>query len=748
MFKPFLGGIRSRLFRASKNKPNRELRIDDIDLATQAQLILPYFDEGFYTSNSRGIIDAGMAPIQHYCAIGWREGRKPSQLFDDALYCLSNPAASEGGFAPLMHFALASLGTPHAVEQRLQADITLARPFFDTTTYLAQNPDVAAAGLDPVQHFCQYGWREGRNPNTAFDVRSYLGAKSFLVGLGLNPFIHSILSSETDPRNRDVANGHVRSSIGSVIDALTPAFDPAYYLHQNPDVGDLGVDPLEHFCLHGWHEGRDPSAHFSVGYYLQSNPDVAESGLNPFFHYVTQGQFEGRAGRHPGGDAFQSLQNQTPLEDMVANWRRSASKPADFITLADLKAQLAPRISSSNASLIISVGHDDYVSNSGGVQLCIQQEEKRAQAYNTTYLNIHPADPLPRLVHAEEDPDPVIILVRDGKRLGACHISELIAAVSSLRTSFNSAHVVVHHLMGHLPDAIANLVRACGTHECHLWLHDFFTVCPSYTLQRNAISYCGAPALTSNACRLCLYGTERERHEESMRAFFKQLKVHVLAPSSITARFWKEHSNLGSASLSVCPHLSLDWTTHEQSQVEQARSEQMATAPVTVAFIGTPAHHKGWPNFQRLAAVFSTDTRFRFIYFGARNMHLAGVDHVNVHVTADASDGMIAALKTHSVDLVLNLSQWPETFSFTTHEALAAGAFVLTTPLSGNIAALVEATQRGAVMQDMDDLLAAFTDGRAEELAQAARAICRTQRAQVTLSDMTLTVLAPERMAS
>ena len=58
---------------------------------------------------------AGVNPLDHYMAVGAREGRDPSGAFD-------------------------------------------------TTDYLAANPDVAAAGINPLQHFLQFGIHEGRSP--------------------------------------------------------------------------------------------------------------------------------------------------------------------------------------------------------------------------------------------------------------------------------------------------------------------------------------------------------------------------------------------------------------------------------------------------------------------------------------------------------------------------------------------------------------------------------------------------------
>ena len=56
-----------------------------------------------------------------------------------------------------------------------------------------------------------------------------------------------------------------------------------------------GVNPLDHYHLSGWHEGRDPSADFDTTLYLLRNPDVAAAGIDPLAHYLAAGRAEGRA---------------------------------------------------------------------------------------------------------------------------------------------------------------------------------------------------------------------------------------------------------------------------------------------------------------------------------------------------------------------------------------------------------------------------------------------------------------------
>ena len=71
-------------------------------------------------------------------------------------------------------------------------------------------------------------------------------------------------------------------------------FDKAYYLKLYDDVRKSDIDPIEHYVVHGWKEGRNPAPWFDTKYYLENNPDVASSGVNPFAHFIRWGIKEGR----------------------------------------------------------------------------------------------------------------------------------------------------------------------------------------------------------------------------------------------------------------------------------------------------------------------------------------------------------------------------------------------------------------------------------------------------------------------
>ena len=49
------------------------------------------------------------------------------------------------------------------------------------------------------------------------------------------------------------------------------------------------MDPIEHYLKLGAKENRNPSPDFDTKLYLQNFPNVAMSGMNPLEHYILHG---------------------------------------------------------------------------------------------------------------------------------------------------------------------------------------------------------------------------------------------------------------------------------------------------------------------------------------------------------------------------------------------------------------------------------------------------------------------------
>ena len=71
-------------------------------------------------------------------------------------------------------------------------------------------------------------------------------------------------------------------------------FNKDWYTSVYHDINKKGIDPIVHYLVYGWKEGREPSDRFKTWTYLKKYPDVKKSNINPLLHYEKYGKNEGR----------------------------------------------------------------------------------------------------------------------------------------------------------------------------------------------------------------------------------------------------------------------------------------------------------------------------------------------------------------------------------------------------------------------------------------------------------------------
>lgn len=72
-----------------------------------------------------------------------------------------------------------------------------------------------------------------------------------------------------------------------------PFFDPRAYISANPDIALGGLDPIIHYALFGWREGRG-GVHFDpVHYMAQQTAPLPHEEMAPFLHFLTVGRLAG-----------------------------------------------------------------------------------------------------------------------------------------------------------------------------------------------------------------------------------------------------------------------------------------------------------------------------------------------------------------------------------------------------------------------------------------------------------------------
>ena len=158
---------------------------------------------------------------------------------------------------------------------------------FDKEYYLKSNPELKK--LDPLTHYLLIGWKEGRNPSKEFDNNFYLNKYPAIKSFGLNPLIHYAIWGIKE--NRLINKNEEFKSFIQLLENSN-LFNESYYLKQSPTLNNL--TPIEHYLLHGWKEGKNPSKEFDNNFYLKTHHDVEKSKMNPLLHYITFGINEKR----------------------------------------------------------------------------------------------------------------------------------------------------------------------------------------------------------------------------------------------------------------------------------------------------------------------------------------------------------------------------------------------------------------------------------------------------------------------
>lgn len=496
---------------------------------------------------------------------------------------------------------------------------------------------------------------------------------------------------------------------------IGPHFDAVYYLASHPVMLNSGIDPLDHFLTQGWREGRDPSPLFNVRYYLATNGDIAGKSTNPFLHYLDAGRDEGRLARRPLDLVRRHLEASSAPSTRVAEWSAVADGSAP-ISLMELRAALSSVV--ARTGLVVSVSHDDYAVNFGGLQSMIGDEQQAFLRAGWGYLHLSPAAPLPLLATSGAVTGFRVRMRLDGGRVGVALLADVIRSIAELRGRGQTIEVVFHHLMGWAPEALEPLPKAAGV-QAVFWIHDFFTLCPSYALMRNDLVHCGAPPAHSPACQVCSFGSDRDAHVSRMTRFFDVTAPFMLAPSASALSLWVGRGALRHVGTTIVPLARLLLSGDTGEEVPDG-GPSVAGRPLRVAHAGARLMHKGWTVFEELALQLQDDARYEFMHFGVEiGAALPGcIRSVPVRVTADTRDGMIEALAEHGVDVVISGSLWPETFCFAAHEAIAAGAYVLARAGAGHVWPMIanDAPGQGWRFETEAELAALFISGAVVDL--------------------------------
>jgi GT2 family glycosyltransferase len=221
-----------------------------------------------------------------------------SRIFDPYWYIAEYPECDPKVLSP-------------SVQYLIKNAISLLGRIIDASWYRTAHSGWDPRSLGPIVHYVLDGARQGFRPHLLFDpnwYRSQAGRCQRFAnplidyikcgsaqGLEPSPYFstryYRRIASENarlTPLGQFIAHG-ISSGI-----IPTPLFDRAWYLENNPDVRQAGLDPFLHFVASGSRNGRSPSPLFDAAWYRMKNPDMRDEGMEPLAHYLAIGASQGR----------------------------------------------------------------------------------------------------------------------------------------------------------------------------------------------------------------------------------------------------------------------------------------------------------------------------------------------------------------------------------------------------------------------------------------------------------------------
>lgn len=699
--RPYLDEIFSKLLKikVEKYKYQREL--------FQKEINLKYYQQQLNESIPEDLMS------DHYQLIGYENNINPVSYFDRAIYLSNNSDIKSSGVNAFYHFCVK--GKKEKRKSFIIDDISslkeidsqyvseFIKSYFDEKYYLQKYKDIKEFDGTAFDHYMIFGWKEARfiSANEELCV-SYKELKE----LSDNNVHYSLLRALFDKDMLQLTGMYMElagrtgtnfdvASIEEQLEYIEEYIDKDFYFVAYPELLEIKLSAAEHYSLFGWKQGKDPSAEFSTQFYLDNNPDVAEAGVNPLFHYVVAGTNERRYGRRPGGAKSDVIYGLDPIEITCSKWM--IGEPIEL-----LKYEFVKNIFESiSKNIIVSISHDVYHQNVGGIQVCIGIEEAYFNNNNIDYIHLAPYQPLPVLSEVKvTEGDYLFHLSLNGQYVGVVDIDCLNNNFLLIRDKINRATPIIHALHGHSSELLASLFETLDVKNMVVWIHDYFSVCEGYNLLRNTVEYCNAPSKDSKVCQMCLFGANRARHMARIDSLFKAFKLNIISPSAIALDVWEDSvkgrcfiNNVDSKE--IINHITLKEKEEKENNNDLTR----------VAFVGYPSFHKGWEDFRELVRNTMKFKNIEYYHIGKNRCLDLPITFVESVVTRDNPALMIESIKEYNIDYVYIPAKWPETFNIVCYEAIAAGARIISHKDVGNVSAFIEGSEHGILFDTVEDVI-------------------------------------------
>ena len=231
--------------------------------------------------------------------------------------------------------------------------------------------------------------------------------------------------------------------------------------------------------------------------------------------------------------------------------------------------------------------------------------------------------------------------------------------------------IYINHLISFPLLKMMDMVQYSGI-DYLFFIHDYFCVCPRYNLINNHGVYCNSET-NIEVCQNCVNKTVLLPWRNRFYSFLSGAK-RVLAPSNCTKCIIQKYY----------PNISIDVQEHSlPSTIQYTFDPQFIEENIlNIAFIGYLQNHKGTNIISELKnAIYQENLPIKIKVFGTTLMHKRyfNSEDGKYMVTGVYQNSEISnLLAAHKISIVVIPSISPETFSYSTSEAMLSGYPVIT----------------------------------------------------------------------
>ncbi len=278
-----------------------------------------WFETDYYLKANADVKAHGGNPFLHYLNFGWVEERLPNSYSTEDFYGAIDSIDDIANY-----FTLEKIVELQKTEQdKYLNQVILGSNAFDVDYYLGKLPEYEVVEEEKaLGHYLEKGWIKQYAPNRWFQADYYLKTNADVKALDGNPFLHYLNFGWKEGRlPNSFSNPSLYEEIYSLDDIAdyytaervsylkrteeyeqmarvitdAQAFDVDYYLDHLPE-GEVieEEEALNHYLKKGWIKQYAPNDWFNCAEYLKLNPDVARMSVEPLSHYLAYGQNEQR----------------------------------------------------------------------------------------------------------------------------------------------------------------------------------------------------------------------------------------------------------------------------------------------------------------------------------------------------------------------------------------------------------------------------------------------------------------------